>query len=157
LGFAIIGDGAERQRLETLCRQQGLDPWVTFTGRIDKSLVPTALASSDVLLVHLKKNKLFESAIPSKIFEAMAADKPLLVGVQGEVTQIVNRAGCGLMFEPENARDLADQLRSLADDPQRYAALSHSGRQFVATHYSRDSLANAMLHSVQAAVPSATP
>lgn len=149
IGFLIVGDGAEKIRLAKECEDRGLSESVKFSGIIPKDQVPVALASADTLLIHLKKTSLFESAIPSKVFEAMAMNKPLLVGVNGELAPIIEKAGCGSMFEPENARELADRLKEMVDHPDARIMMEQSGRKFVSQHYSRSVLAKKMLEWIQ--------
>ena len=70
IGFCIVGDGATRQELEQQVSAAGVQDLVVLTGRLLKSEMPKVLASSDCLLIHLRKTDLFETVIPSKIFEA---------------------------------------------------------------------------------------
>ncbi len=143
--FLLVGDGARRAELESMVRAAGLDEWVKFTGRMDKDQMPGVLASCDALLVHLRKTELFETVIPSKIFEAMAMQRPIIMGVRGESAEIVQRAAAGIMIEPENDAELTAAALRLADDPDFYASLCRNGRDFVLREYSRDDLADRML------------
>jgi UDP-N-acetylmuramyl pentapeptide phosphotransferase/UDP-N-acetylglucosamine-1-phosphate transferase/glycosyltransferase involved in cell wall biosynthesis len=139
--FLIVGDGAVRAELAAEAAQQGLTN-VTFTGRLDKGLIPSTLASVDVCLVHLKKRDLFTTVMPSKIFEAAAMAKPIILGVEGHAAALVRRAGCGICIEPENDTELATALEGLADDPARAAALGTTGRDYVVRRFDRAALAN---------------
>jgi len=139
--FCLIGDGAARQRLEEQTRQAGLDGRVVFTGRLPKDQVPTAIASSQACLIHLKDCALFGTVIPSKIFETMAMGRPIVMGVRGEALDIVHQAGAGLAVEPESPRALVDAVLRLADEPGLASRLGRSGRAFVAERYNRDRLA----------------
>jgi glycosyltransferase involved in cell wall biosynthesis len=148
--FCLVGDGARRNELERLTHEAGLEHWVRFTGRLDKSEMPTVLASSDCLLVHLAKSELFETVIPSKIFETMAMQRPLIMGVKGESATIVSDSGSGLIMEPDNEQDLVAAVTRLCDDHEYYDSLCKNGRKFVREHYSRDALAQDMLDILQA-------
>ena len=147
--FCLVGDGAERQRLETAAAADGLKNLICFTGRLDKSEMASVLASSDCLLVHLKKCELFESVIPSKIFEAMAMSRPIIMGVRGESAEIVRRAGCGIDMEPDNERDLVAAVCRLRDDKTYCQSLCQSGRQFVSQKYTRDAFAAEYLELIK--------
>ena len=81
--FLLVGDGAVREALERTARQEGLNR-VVFAGRQDKRVVPDFLAMADVCLVHLIRKDLFRTVLPSKIFEAAAMKKPIILGVEGE-------------------------------------------------------------------------
>ncbi len=145
IGFLLVGDGARRAPLEEECRARGLDDLVFFTGRLDKSEMPRVLASSDVLLVHLRSCDLFETVIPSKIFEAMAMERPIIMGVRGESAEIVRDSGAGIDMEPGNAESLVESVVRLRDDLELYQRLSRSGRDFVLSKFSRDAFAQRYL------------
>ncbi len=145
IAFLLVGDGARREELQQQAEQEGVSDLVKFSGRLDKDKMPDVLAASDCLLVHLKKSDLFETVIPSKIFEAMAMEKPLIMGVRGESAEIVRRSEAGVFMEPDDASQLATLVQELADDTDEYASLCSNGREFVRREYSRDRLASEML------------
>lgn len=158
--FMIVGDGACRTSLEKQVEDAGVQDLVRFTGRISRAQIPDVLASSDCLLVHLRKTKLFETVIPSKIFEAMAMERPVIMGVRGEAAAIVRRYQSGVDMEPENEDDLVAAVTRLADDPAFYQSLCETSA--AAEHYSRGQLAGEYLEiikavAVGAAVPSPDP
>ena len=150
--FLMVGDGAERANLERRSRELGVESGVLFTGRLPKEEMDTVLASSDCLLIHLKKSDLFETVIPSKIFESMAMERPLIMGVRGEAAEIVRRSGSGIEMEPDNDQQLCDAVQRLRDDSTFYQSLCLSGRQFVAANYTRDGLADKFLKIIQSVV-----
>jgi len=107
--------------------------------------MPEVLASSDCLFIHLKKADLFQTVIPSKLFESMAMERPLVMGVQGESAEIVRQSKAGVFVESENEQQLVDEVIRLRDQPDEYQRLCQNGRDFVAENYSRDGLAQDML------------
>lgn len=141
IAFCLVGDGADRARLEQMTATGGLEDLVRFSGRLPKERMPEVLASSSCLLVHLRKTDLFETVIPSKIFEAMAMQRPLIMGVRGESAEIVQQAAAGMDMEPDNESDLMAAVLQLCDDRQRYQSLAAGGREYVRQNYSRDRLA----------------
>ena len=143
--FCLIGDGASREKIQQQAAAEGVSEYVRFTGRLPKSQMPVVLASSDCLLIHLKKADLFQTVIPSKLFESMAMERPLIMGVQGESAEIVRQSKAGVFMESENAQQLVDEVVQLCDQPDRYQMLCENGRNFVAENYSRDALAHKML------------
>lgn len=149
IGFLLVGDGARRKSLQEECAARNLTDMIHFTGRVDKSCVPRVLASSDALLVHLRSCDLFETVIPSKIFETMAMERPIIMGVRGESAEIVRESGAGLEMEPGNPRSLVECVLKLKDDVMFYQALSRSGRDFVLQKFSRDAFAATYLELIQ--------
>ena len=143
--FLLVGDGAERGRLEMAARERGLDEQVVFTGRLPKEAMPRVLAASDCCLVHLRGCELFSTVIPSKIFETMAMGRPIIMAVKGQAADIVAAADAGLTMTPDDADDLVRCVTSLADDEPLRRRLSEQGPAYVREHFSRDRLATDML------------
>lgn len=141
IAFLLVGDGARREYLEQQAANRGLTDMVQFTGLLPKSKMPEVLSSCDCLLVHLRPCELFETVIPSKIFEAMAMCRPMIMGVRGESAEIVEQSGGGITMEPGNAESLLHCVTSLKDDPQLYCRLQQRGREFVLQKFSRDRFA----------------
>ena len=140
IAFLLVGDGAERQRLSELRDQMRLEN-VVMVGQQPKEKMPALWALSDVSLVLLKKSDLFKTVIPSKIFESMAMQKPIILGVEGESKAIIEAAEAGLCTEPENAGQLAEYVLRLYADPTFAATLGSNGRRHVAEQFDREVLA----------------
>ncbi len=149
IGFLLVGDGARRESLEQESKDRGLTDFVRFTGRLPKSDMPRVLASSDALLVHLRACDLFTTVIPSKIFEAMAMQRPIIMGVRGESADIVRDANAGLDMEPGDADSLIECLSKLKDDPELYSSITSNGRRFVLEEFSRDRFAERYLELLE--------
>jgi len=139
----MIGGGARQEILKAKARQMGLDN-VIFTGMVPKEEIARYWSLLDVAIIHLKKEPLFTTVIPSKMFEAMALGIPILMGVDGEARQIVERHGCGVFFEPENPRALVDALEDMKASPERMKGMRLAGRR-AALNYDRKRLALRML------------
>ena len=139
IAFLLVGDGAERQRLIELCDQSRLEN-VLMAGQQPKEKMPALWALSDVSLVLLKKSDLFRTVIPSKIFESMAMEKPIILGVEGESQAIIEGAEAGLCIEPENARELSARVLELYSDRELRARLGRNGRRCVAEQFNREVL-----------------
>ncbi|QWD80055.1 glycosyltransferase family 4 protein [Polynucleobacter sp. MWH-Spelu-300-X4] len=139
----LLGDGANKASLRQRAETEGLDN-VIFVDSVSKDQVVRYWSLLDASIIHLKKDKLFTTVIPSKLFECMGMAIPMLHGVQGESADIVEREDVGLLFEPENTEALVDGLRRLADDPELLARFKANG-PLGAKHYDRSSLAAEML------------
>ncbi len=145
IAFMIVGDGATRSALERQVADAGVEDFVAFTGRLPKEKMPNVLASSGCCLIHLHGTKLFETVIPSKIFETMAMQRPIIMGVRGPAREIVMEAGGGIPMTPESAEELAQIVTQLADDRDNAIEIGRDARKFVLEHYNRDDLATAYL------------
>ena len=114
--FLLVGEGAVREELEAKARAEGLAE-VIFTGRQPKSDMPAFLAAADACLVHLTRTELFKTVLPSKIFEAAAMKKPIVLGVEGFASALVSQAEAGICIQPENEDELLEAVEKLAADP----------------------------------------
>jgi glycosyltransferase involved in cell wall biosynthesis len=139
----LLGDGANKSALRQRAETEGLDN-VIFVDSVSKDQVVRYWSLLDASIIHLKKDELFTTVIPSKLFECMGMAIPVLHGVEGESAGIVTREDVGLLFEPENHEALVNGLRRLADDPNLHARYKANG-PLGAKHYERSSLAGQML------------
>jgi len=149
--FLLVGDGAERERLLAEKERRKLNN-VIMLPQQPKDRMPALWASSDASLVLLKKFDLFKTVIPSKIFESMAMQCPILLGVDGEARQIVEQAGAGLYCEPENAVSLVENLERLVQDRALGERMGEAGRECVSRLFDRRVLATRYLKLLENAL-----
>lgn len=154
--FLMIGEGAERERLAELSRRMSLTN-VQFLGRQPREAIPDYLAAADACLVPLRRSDVFRTAIPCKMFEAMAAAKPVVLGVEGEASDILTRGRAGIVVPPEDSSALAAALLRLQSDPVLCRRLGESGRQVALTQYSRRSQARVYLDLLAELTPGVAP
>ncbi|PHI20715.1 glycosyltransferase WbuB [Lewinellaceae bacterium SD302] len=141
--FLFIGGGAEKEKLLQRV-ESGHYPNVTMLPPVLKDKVADYLSITDLALVNLRKSDTFKTVIPSKIFENAAMERPILLGVEGESQQIVERYGAGLCFEPENEESFLQQLDRLRKDRILYENCQ-SGCAELAKDFDRRRLADNML------------
>jgi len=141
--FWIVGDGAERAALEHRAQEQQLDS-VLFTGMIAKQQIDDVIASCDACLVHLRGTELFGTVIPSKVFETMALNIPIIMGVRGQAQDIVLDGHGGVAMTPDDPQSLLTCIDTIRADRRQFS----QGRSFVARHYDRTVLADTMLDTL---------
>lgn len=140
--FILQGSGPEKESLESLKQELGVKN-VHFLPPVPKAEMPGILKEIDVALVPLKKLDLFQGAIPSKVFEALSMEVPLLLGVDGEARQhFIDKADAGLFFEPENKADLVEKINYLLENRDEIKRLGANGRKYVMEHFNRNKIAN---------------
>ena len=135
--IVLIGDGAVREELEAKAKAMNLKN-VVFLGRRPKQEIPDWIASSDINLVHLKKTGLFQTVMPSKIFESAGCARPVLMGVDGFSRDLVENAKMGISIEPENAKAMADALLEASENLELLKQLGENGYKNIAEKYDRD-------------------
>lgn len=142
--FAFVGEGAEKDALRRVAREMAL-PNVQFIDAQPKARVPSFYAACDLGLVPLRRASLFQDVLPSKIFEYLAMERPIVLSVGGDAKQLVEAAGAGEYVPPEDPEALALAVRRLAEDPERRAAMGRRGREYVLAHFDRSRLAERYL------------
>ena len=144
IGFVMVGDGAERAALASRVRSENLTN-VRIVGQLPKSEMPAVWAATDASLILLRRSEAFKKVLPSKMFEAMAMQCPIVLGVEGEARALLDDADVGIGMVPEDPRQLADAVLRLADDGERGARYGRNGLAYVREHYDRRVLAARML------------
>jgi glycosyltransferase involved in cell wall biosynthesis len=138
--FALVGDGPLKEPLVRLAAEQGVRN-VDFHPQVPLAETPPLLASSDALLVPLSAHPTFRDFVPSKLIDAMAVGRPVVLTAAGESARILEEAGAGVVAAPEDPDDLARAVRWLREHPEEAAEMGRRGREYARTR----------LRSVQAA------
>ncbi len=147
--FVLVGGGDQKPALQADAARRGLGN-VVFVDPIPKRDVPAWLARADVCLLPYQDRDLFAGALPNKTFDYMGAGKPIIAAVPaGELSRLVETAGCGIAIPPEDPAAMAGAVRTLAGDSATATRLGAAGAGFVCTHYDREVLAERFVSIVE--------
>ncbi len=147
--FVIQGAGPEKEHLVALHEKYALEN-IHFLEPVAKSEMPGILKSVDIAIVPLKKLDLFKGAIPSKIFEALAMRKPLLLGVDGEARKhFIENAQAGLFYTPEDIDSLKTQVLYFLENPDETKKMGERARNYVADVFDRNKIAEGLYDELQ--------
>jgi glycosyltransferase involved in cell wall biosynthesis len=138
--FSFFGDGPEKGRLQASAKERDLKN-VCFFPPQPADTMPAILSALDIAVVPLKKLSLFHEVLPAKLFECMAAKLPIVLAVDGEARQLLERANGGIYVQPENPESLVEALRKLSDDPLLRRTLGENGSRYVFANYDRTEIA----------------
>lgn len=139
--FVLAGDGPEKERITTYCRELGAVN-VTLLGPIPKGQTRAFYNACTVCVVPLASFPILQETVPSKIFEVMACARPLVAALGGEGARIVCESGGGIVAPPEDATAIFEAITRTLDLPESDRdRMGMNGRAFVAEHYSRPVLA----------------
>ncbi len=139
--FILVGSGPEKEKLQEIKKTKQLSN-VYFFDAVSKTQMPQIVMAIDVSIIPLRKLELFLGAIPSKIFENLAMEKPVILAVDGEARELfVNQGQCALYSEPENVDDLIKNVQLLANDSALRKQLGQKGRVFVEQSFNRNTIA----------------
>lgn len=147
--FRLIGSGPMKSWLQEQCEVRRLEQ-LTVEEPLGVEQVGTFLQSCHALLVPLRNHPLLEDFIPSKLYDAMAVGRPVLVAAGREARSIVEEVGCGLVVPPEDGDALANAIRTLAADPDLASRLGAAGRS-AAHRYSRARQVERMIEILETA------
>lgn len=137
----LVGGGDQKPALVDEAARRGLAN-VAFVDPVPKRQVPAFLARADVCLLPYQDRELFAGALPNKVFDYLAAARPILAAApQGEVTRLVHAAGCGWAVPPEDPLAMAEAIRAAAANPAAARSLGDAGREYALVEYDRRVLA----------------
>jgi glycosyltransferase involved in cell wall biosynthesis len=139
--FILLGEGPEKIRLKEMAAALNIVN-VSFIDAIAKTEMPSFVKMIDASVIPLRKLELFKGAIPSKIFESLAMEKPILLGVEGEAYDLFIANGkSGLAFEPENVASLVQQVKQMMKQPDLFQVMGANGRKYVSENFERNKIA----------------
>jgi glycosyltransferase involved in cell wall biosynthesis len=138
--FVLVGDGKDKPALITRARSLRLSN-VTFVGSLPKREMPRVLGASDACLAILKPLEAYKTTYPNKVFDYMAAARPVVLAIDGAIREVVENAHCGLFVRPGDAAALADAVSTLAGHPDVAQEMGRHGREYLSRHFSRDQIA----------------
>jgi len=135
----FVGGGVEEAKLKSKVRESKLKN-VLFLENQKREHIPYFISKSDICLATTKKLKLTKGTLPVKVFEYMACGKPLVAAVHGEAADLIKTAKAGLIVEPENAKEMADAIVKLYQNPGLRRKMGKNGKSFVTQYYMREKL-----------------
>jgi glycosyltransferase involved in cell wall biosynthesis len=140
IAIVFLGDGKEKAALMGRAVEMGL-PNVIFLPPVPKTEMPAALAASDACIAILKPIPLYATTYPNKVFDYMAAGRPVVLAIDGVARQVVEDADAGLPVPPGDATALSAALRQLVTDRQLARQMGLNGRRAIEERFDRGVLA----------------
>lgn len=140
----LVGDGKEKQRLQTEADAMGLEN-VLFLPPFAKEAMAEVLAAADVCIAILKPIAWYKTTYPNKVFDYMAAGRPVVLAIDGVIRQVVDDAGAGVFTPPGDPQAMALAIEKLAGNPSALKKMGAAGRAYVEKHFNRAVLAQQLL------------
>jgi glycosyltransferase involved in cell wall biosynthesis len=106
-----------------------------------RQTMPALISAADAAIIPLRKLEIFKGALPSKMFDSWACERPVLLSVDGEARQVMETAQAGVFVNPEDAPALAQAILNLRRQPELGRQMGMRGRAFTERHYSRQAQA----------------
>ena len=140
VSIVLLGDGKEKPALMAQADESGLTN-VHFLPPVPKAGMAEALAAADACLAILKPIPLYATVYPNKVFDYMAAGRPVILAIDGVIRQVVEQADGGIFSPPGDPAALAQAILHLMEDPQQARQMGLNARAYVETHFDRAALA----------------
>ncbi|MCB9342223.1 MAG: glycosyltransferase family 4 protein [Saprospiraceae bacterium] len=131
----IYGAGPEKEQLERFL-EKNPNANVFYHGIIESAEIPKVLRSADAALISLVTN--IYGAVPSKIYEAMAAGKPILFSGEGEGARIIQKNQAGWVNSPKDLCKLEENIRAMQLSPEKVKQLSENSRLAAESQFNRE-------------------
>ena len=133
--FLLIGDGPEKSNLLEESKRLKLKN-IEFREPLDREKIPEILSDSDIAIIPLKQY--IPGAVPSKLYEAMALEVPVvLIGV-GEPAEIVKKSNCGINVKPNDIKGIYDAIKRLTLAEGMRVSMGENGRATVKKQFNRE-------------------
>lgn len=143
LKFIFVGEGRKKTFLESFIRENDLKDNVFLMGRYPLEAMPAFFSASDIMLLALKDEMIFNVTVPAKLQAYMAAKKPVAAMLNGEGASIISEAKCGYSAHAADYRDLAEIIVKLKQiSPQERKHLGENGRDYFEKNFLLDKCIN---------------
>jgi len=143
IAIVLVGDGPEKAALQERARYEQLHNLI-FLPPVDKASIPALLAEADCGIAVLKAIPMFATTYPNKVFDYMASELPVVLGIDGAIRQVVEAAEAGVYVTPGDGAEIGEAIRRLADHPESAKEMGKKGRRYVEAHFDRRELAEKM-------------
>ncbi|OHB65436.1 MAG: hypothetical protein A2168_01715 [Planctomycetes bacterium RBG_13_50_24] len=139
--FVLHGNGGKRAELEKMSREYKLQNIIFSDPLPDKERLARIVAGCDVCLTIYRATK-EHTWSPNKMFDALAAGKPVLINVPGWLGETIEENNCGRCLDANSPQMLADALEELAAEPELCRRMGKNARALAEREFAREKLAD---------------
>ena len=129
--MVIIGREGRFKENINMAKKYGLEDRVIFTGMIPYPKVPEYISAMDICIIPFRQGAISENAVPLKLFEYMACNKPVICTELSGVKRIAKNR----VLYADNDEDYYMHIHKLYNDYDMMSHLGESGRKFVESNY----------------------
>ena len=150
--FVFIGDGDEKPKIQKRVSDSRLTN-ILFLPPMTRAESPAMLSAADAFVLPNRKGDFFTGNLPNKLFDFLAAARPVVVAGAGETPELVMAVGAGKCGPAEDSQTMARYLMNLADmTEEERIAMGRKGRDYVFTHYDREKLCERFMEILSDAI-----
>jgi glycosyltransferase involved in cell wall biosynthesis len=134
LKIVIVGEGPDREKIEEMIEQYGLQSNVILAGQ--QSNMPAVYAAMDIFVLPS-----LNEGLPMTVLEAMAASKPVIATKVGAIGSVIKDGENGLLVNAKDSEGLRNAIASLLSDPERRQRLGDQAHAWVSQNYTSEAMA----------------
>jgi len=134
LKIVIVGEGPDREKIEEMIEQYGLQSNVILAGQ--QSNMPAVYAAMDIFVLPS-----LNEGLPMTVLEAMAASKPVIASRVGAIPSVIKDGENGLLVAAKDSEGLRNAIASLLSDPERRRRLGDQAHAWVSQNYTSEAMA----------------
>jgi glycosyltransferase involved in cell wall biosynthesis len=139
--IVLVGSGKEKPRHVSEAEHRKLEN-ILFLPPVAKKDMPGTLAGADACLAILKPIEMYKTTYPNKVFDYLAAGRPVLLAIDGVIRDVIEEGQAGLFVPPGDPKALAITIQTLANDPEKAYEMGLNGRKLIETSFSREKFAS---------------
>lgn len=144
IAIVLHGNGGQRPALERLVASYNLKNVIFSNPVPDKSMVAKLVAACDVCLTMYRASREYTWS-PNKMFDSLAAGKPIIVNVPDWLTEVLETNQCGRGVSPDDPAELADALQSFSTDRAACQRMGANSRALAERDFAREKLAHRLM------------
>ena len=130
--FWMVGDGKEKVHIMQQADQMDLTN-IAFFPSVSKLGMNQVLAAADACIASLLSIEMYKTTYPNKVFDYMAAGKPVILAIDEVIRQLVEDANAGLFSEPGNPAAMADAVCYCYTHQDTVLQMGLNGRKYVSS------------------------
>lgn len=141
ISFVLVGDGKEKSNLLSYSEELGLSN-VLFLPPVAKKEMEDIFAASNLCIAILKPVELYKTTYPNKVFDYMAAGRPVLCAIDGVIRKVIEDGKAGIAVPPGDPQKMSEAILQLFHSPDEASRMGQSGRSYVEKYFNRADTAN---------------
>lgn len=135
--FHIVGDGLSREICENMVKRYGLNN-IKFYGYHNVEKMNEFYDLADAFLITMVDNEVVNSTLPAKVQSYMAAGKPIIGAISGEVKEVIEDANCGLCCESLDYKELANIIEMMETDKKQQTIFSKNSLNYYKKNFDKE-------------------
>lgn len=145
--WLVIGEGAERKRLERMVSYYQLTN-IKFLGIMPKDEIIKWFSLAEATFVTFKDLPVLHTSSPNKMFDSFAAGVPIIQSTKGWIKELVDRSQCGINVDPHKPEEFASAIEKIASERGYRDFLAKNAKLLAEKEFNRDGLSMKYIQAI---------